>query len=199
MAVNAEKLARADPRLQRLSQRTVAYADGYGAVLALRRRGIRSARIAGADLWLDLVRAVAGRKRVFLVGSTDEVVSDVASRLRSDVPHLEIAGYRNGFLHAAAESELAAELRRTESAVVLVAMGSPRQELLMDRLATAWPALYVGLGGSFDVYTNRRSRAPRFIQRVGLEWAHRFVTDPRRLPRLPAYLKFAWLLALNRL
>jgi len=199
MAVNAEKLARADPRLQELSQRAIAYADGYGAVLALRRRGVRTARIAGADLWLDLLRASAGRKRVYLVGSTDEVIHDVVTRLATDVPGLEIAGYRNGFLGDGDEARLVTDLQATRSAVVLVAAGSPYQELLMDRLAARWPALYMGLGGSFDVYTARRPRAPRLVQRIGLEWAHRFVTDPRRLPRLPAYMKFAWLLLLNRL
>ena len=94
---------------------------------------------------------------------------------------------------------LAEQLAATRPDVVLVAMGSPRQELVMDRLSATWPALYMGLGGSLDVYIGRRRRAPRLVQRAGLEWIHRFVVDPRRLQRLPAYLQFASRLALNRL
>lgn len=199
MALNAEKLARADPDLQAISKTSVGYADGYGAVLALRRRGIRTPRIAGSDLWLELVKALASHHRFYLVGSTDSVIEDVVTRLRSEMSHITIAGYRNGFLDDAAERDLTRRLAETRSSVVLVAMGSPRQELLMRQLLASWPALYIGLGGSFDVYAGRRPRAPRAVRRIGMEWAHRFVTDPSRLPRLPAYLKFALRLLLNRL
>jgi UDP-N-acetyl-D-mannosaminouronate:lipid I N-acetyl-D-mannosaminouronosyltransferase len=198
VALNAEKLANGNPDIREIVNRSIGYADGYGAVLAMRRRGARTARIAGADLWLHLIRRVAGIRRVYLVGSTDEVMAATVRRLRTEFPNLDIAGSRNGFLSEDDRSQLAADLRATKADIVLVAMGSPRQELVMDELQRSWPALYIGLGGSLDVYVGVRRRAPRWAQRLGLEWIHRFVVDPKRLTRLPAYVRFAWLLARGR-
>ena len=199
VALNAEKLARGDPRVREIANRGVGYADGYGAVLAMRRKGLRTARLAGADLWLSIIARGVGSRRFYIVGSTSDVVEAAVAKLRRDYPGVDIVGYRDGFLDDSATAELADGLVAARPDVVLVAMGSPRQELLMDRLSAAWPALYMGLGGSLDVYIGRRRRAPRLVQRVGLEWIHRFVVDPRRLHRLPAYLQFASRLALNRL
>ena len=69
----------------------------------------------------------------------------------------------------------------------------------MSALYEAHPALYMGVGGSFDVYAGRKPRAPVVVQRIGLEWAYQFVREPRRLHRLPAYLKFGALLAFGRI
>ena len=199
VALNAEKLARGDDAIRAITNRSVGYADGYGAVLAVRRKGGRTARLAGADLWLHLARHSPDGTRFYLMGSTAEIVEMAVARLRSEVPGIQIVGFRDGFLGPDDEAGLGPQFESLRPDVVFVAMGSPRQELLMDRLLRAWPALYVGLGGSLDVYVGRRRRAPRLIQRLGLEWAFRFVVDPRRLHRLPAYVRFAWLLARGRI
>jgi UDP-N-acetyl-D-mannosaminouronate:lipid I N-acetyl-D-mannosaminouronosyltransferase len=199
VALNAEKLSAAEPRVQAIANAGIGYPDGYGAVLALRRRGARSARIAGADLWLALVRRAEGRIPVYVVGSRPEVIADAIARLRREHPALEIVGWRDGYLGDGDLDRLAQELRSTKPGIVFVAMGSPRQELVMAELATAWPALYLGLGGSLDVYTGRKRRAPRLVQRLGMEWAYRFAIEPTRLRRLPGFLRFAALLAANRL
>jgi UDP-N-acetyl-D-mannosaminouronate:lipid I N-acetyl-D-mannosaminouronosyltransferase len=199
VALNAEKLARGDPRIREIANRGIGYADGYGAVLAVRRKGARSARIAGADLWLSIVERYARSRRFYIVGSTEEVIRETVERLRRDYPPIEIVGHRDGFMDETGVRRLADDLQATRPDIVFMAMGSPRQELLMHELSKTWPALYMGLGGSLDVYTGRRRRAPRWVQRTGLEWIHRFAVDPRRLHRLPAYLQFAWRLACNRL
>jgi UDP-N-acetyl-D-mannosaminouronate:lipid I N-acetyl-D-mannosaminouronosyltransferase len=199
VALNAEKLARADPDVRTIANEGIGYADGYGAVLAMRRKRVSTARIAGADLWHSVVASWARSHRFYIVGATESVVEASVAKLRGEFPAIEIVGYRDGYLDEDATAALVDDLRATRPDVVLVAMGSPRQEVLMARLLAAWPALYMGLGGSLDVYTGRRRRAPRIVQRLGLEWVHRFVVDPRRLHRLPAYLQFATRLALNRL
>lgn len=198
VAVNAEKLANAHPMLQRIANASLAYPDGMGAVFALRRLGVRAQRIAGADLWIRLVEQYAGRRRFYLIGASATIINEVADRLRLRYPGIEL-DYRDGFLQAGDEERLCDQLRTTRPDIVLIGMGSPRQEILMERLYTAHPALYMGLGGSFDAYVGRKPRAPRLVQRLALEWAYQFVREPRRLHRLPAYLKFAALLASGKL
>ncbi|MEO8251740.1 MAG: WecB/TagA/CpsF family glycosyltransferase [Chloroflexota bacterium] len=198
VAINAEKIAQADPTLQRLTAAQVGYPDGIGAVLSMRRKGVLASRIPGADLWLAIVDRYADRRSFFLVGSTDQVVETVAGRLRLRHPGIKL-WFRNGFLTIEDEVDLARDLHDRHPDFVFVAMGSPRQEVLIERLYAQHPALYVGLGGSFDVYAGRQPRAPRWMQRLGLEWAFRLLRQPSRLGRLPRYLRFMGSLASGRL
>jgi UDP-N-acetyl-D-mannosaminouronate:lipid I N-acetyl-D-mannosaminouronosyltransferase len=200
IALNAEKLARMSPELRAIVNQHVGYADGYGAVLAMRRKGLRTVRYPGSELWLDLLQRTAGSRRVYLLGSTQPVIDRTVTRLRETIPGINITGARHGFFSADDDFDaFAAELASQQPDIVLVAMGSPLQERVMARLYQSVPARYVGLGGSFDVYVGDRRRAPSYLQRIGLEWLYRFYENPQRLPRLPAYLRFAALLALNRL
>jgi len=198
VAINAEKIAQLDPTIVALTSAHLGYPDGIGAVMAMRRKGLAATRLPGADLWLAIVRRYAGRRSFYLVGSTDEVVATVAARLRSAHRSARL-WYRNGFLTDTEEDALVRDLQERRPDFVFVAMGSPRQEVLMARLFAAVPAVYVGLGGSFDVYAGVQPRAPRWMQRAGLEWAFRFVQQPARLRRLPRYLRFVGFLASGRL
>lgn len=197
VALNAEKLANADPRVRQLVNANLGYPDGMGAVLALRRHGLDAQRIAGADLWKRIVAEVAGDRSVFLLGGAQEVIETTARRLEQEYPSIQLS-FRNGYFREGEVPQLELELARLRPGIVLVGIGSPRQEILMDRLYTAHPAVYVGVGGSFDVFVGRKPRAPVWAQKAGLEWAYQFVRNPRRLHRLPAYLKFAALLAGGR-
>lgn len=198
VAVNAEKLAHGNRRLQAVGNTNLAYPDGMGAVLALRRLGVQAERIAGADLWQRIVDRYAGAKRIYLLGARRPVIEAVAAALRARYPAIAL-GFRDGYLNPGDVEELIREFQATKPELVFVGMGSPRQELLMSRLYEAHPALYMGVGGSFDVFVGQKPRAPRWMQRIGMEWAYQFVREPRRLHRLPAYLKFGVLLAFGRI
>lgn len=198
VAVNAEKLANRDPRIVAIANGNLAYPDGMGAVLALKRLGLRATRVAGADLWLDLVARYASTKSFYLVGSTTDVIEETVRRLRAQHPELR-AHHRNGYFGPGETEQLIEDIRGARPDIVFVASGSPRQELLMARLYAAHPAAYVGLGGSFDVFVGRKPRAPQWARSSGLEWAYQFARNPSRLHRLPAYLKFALLLIAGRL
>lgn len=197
LAVNADKIARADPVVAEIAKEHVAYPDGIGAVLALRRHGIRAQRIPGADLWLALIGRYAAERSFYLLGAAEPVVRTVAEKLRGLHPGIRL-WYRSGYLSPADEDQLEADLRLRRPDFVMVAMGSPRQERLMQRLYAIHPAVYVGLGGSFDVFAGVKRRAPRWLQDLGLEWAYRFVREPARLRRLPSYLRFVALLGTGR-
>jgi UDP-N-acetyl-D-mannosaminouronate:lipid I N-acetyl-D-mannosaminouronosyltransferase len=151
----------------------------------------------GADLWLAIIDRYAAQRSFLLVGGTEEVIQAVSKRLGGRHPGMRLRS-RNGFVTEADVKELEAEIGDWRPDFVFVAMGSPRQEILMERLFSVHPAVYMGLGGSFDVYAGRKARAPRWLQRIGLEWAYRFVREPVRLSRLPTYLRFAASLAAGR-
>lgn len=200
VALNAEKLVDPPEDLQRLVNANIGYADGSGAVLAMRRKGVRAPRLAGSDLWLDIVRHFAGTRRFYLVGGADDVIGATVRRLQREFPTIQIVGYRNGYLAPADVEVLADDLRSQAAEIVFVAMGSPRQERLIEHLLQKHPALYMGLGGSFDVYVGRVRRAPILLQNLGLEWLYRLAQAPRaRLPRQKARLRFALRLLTGRL
>ena len=198
VAVNAEKIARADPVTVNIAANHLAYPDGIGAVMALRRHGISGRRVAGADLWLALIDRYAGSRSFYLLGATEAVVRTVAERLTKRHPGIRLS-FRSGYMSAADEAQLTEQLLDERPDFVLVAMGSPRQELLMQRLYATHPAVYIGLGGSFDIFAGAKRRAPRWLQDRGLEWAYRLGREPARLRRLPTYLRFVALLGSGRI
>jgi len=197
VALNAEKVANADEHVRRIVDHNIGYPDGMGVVLALRRRGLHTARVAGADLWLELARSKVGQ-RIYIIGASRSVIASAVKRLAAVIPGIVVVGHRDGYLAADDVRDLKSDLTSTRPDLVFVGIGSPRQELLMDALIGAWPALYMGIGGSLDVFVGQRRRAPAWMQRMGLEWLFRFAEHPSRLTRLPAYIRFAWLLARGR-
>jgi len=142
------------------------------------------ARVAGIDLIEQLAeQAARTHHSIYLLGAEPDTVATAAAELQSRHPGLAIAGAHHGFLGDGA-AEVATAIADSGAAILLVGMGSPRQEEFID---TYWDRLGVnvaiGVGGSFEVLANRLARAPRWVQRLGLEWAFRMVQEPRRLTR----------------
>ncbi len=199
IALNAEKIINPHEQLTRIINNNISYPDGIGAVIALRLKGIRARKIAGADLWLKIVSAFQHSKSFYLIGSTDEVIDNTVRRLRSSFSGINIKNYRNGYLSPEDIVTLKSDLIEKKPDIVFVAMGSPRQEFLMEDLLMHHEALYMGLGGSFDVYTEKKARAPRLFIAFGLEWFYRLVSEPTRIKRQVVLFKYLVLLLLRRL
>lgn len=194
VAINAEKILHATPALRALYNRNVAYADGAGAVWALHQKGEQQAvKIAGCELWLQLIERLHQEKTFYLVGGRPEVMAETVQKLRQTYPNLHIVGHRDGYLQEGDEERLIADIAERKPDVVFVAMGSPRQEMLMERMQARHPtAIYQGLGGSFDVFTGRVARAPRWWVQHNLEFAYRLFKQPSRIKRQVHLLRFAW-------
>jgi UDP-N-acetyl-D-mannosaminouronate:lipid I N-acetyl-D-mannosaminouronosyltransferase len=206
IATNAEKLValRNDAALLAvMSQATLNYPDGIGAVLALRQNGIRSARVAGADLWLEvLVSAVQSGKvlRIAIVGAKQSVLDQALTKLRDGFPTMQIVLARDGYGGASDEARLVRDLVEAQPELVLLALGSPRQELMMRRVgAVLSEAMFMGLGGSLDVLVGTAVRAPAWMQDHGLEWLHRLLRQPSRIFRQRRLVMFVTLLLMRRL
>jgi UDP-N-acetyl-D-mannosaminouronate:lipid I N-acetyl-D-mannosaminouronosyltransferase len=204
IAINAEKVITCgmDRDLEATVERaTLRYPDGAGVVVAMRLKGARSTRVAGADLWLEVLRQSRSLPiTVAIIGARPEVLNATRRRLEAEFPNVTVSMARNGYEGTRDVDALVRELQDTKPALVFVAMGSPRQELLIERFRAVHPSgFYMGLGGSFDIYAGVKKRAPLWMQRRGLEWLFRFLAEPSRAPRETKRLKFLALLMLGKL
>jgi UDP-N-acetyl-D-mannosaminouronate:lipid I N-acetyl-D-mannosaminouronosyltransferase len=182
VAVNAEKIYHATAETRAIINRNVGYADGVGAVWALKRKGHKNVdKIPGCELWLNIVENFHKGKSFYMVGGTEEIIQKTVKRLKNDFPEINIVGYRNGYLNKKQDrEELINAISQKKPDVIFVAMGSPKQELLMEEMYKNHPAVYQGLGGSFDVYTGNVKRAPSWWVNNNLEGIYRTLNEPRK-------------------
>lgn len=201
VAVNAEKILHATETSRNIINRNLGYPDGIGAVMALKQQGIKQAvKIPGCELWLDILERYHKEKSFYLVGGKEEIIQETVRKLQEDFPGINILNFRNGYVKSKKEKELLInDISHKKPDVVFVAMGSPKQELLMEELQQQHSALYQGLGGSFDVYTGNVDRAPKWWVKNNLEWAYRLVRQPSRIKRQIHLIRFLYLLKMNKL
>lgn len=201
VAINAEKVlsAERDAALSaQIQQAEFNYPDGISIVRSIRKKYPQASvqRIAGADLWEALMQR-AGREGtpVFLIGGREVVLDETCAKLRRQW-NVNIVGAQNGYFVPSEREALCARIAASGAKLVTVAMGSPRQELFMADCQRQWPeALYMGVGGTYDVFTGHVKRAPVFWQKLGLEWLYRLLVQPSRLRRqlkLVKYLRYHW-------
>jgi N-acetylglucosaminyldiphosphoundecaprenol N-acetyl-beta-D-mannosaminyltransferase len=165
-------------------------ADGAPLVWASRlQRTPLPARVAGSDLISSLSAAAAAHGRsIFLLGGDTGTADGAARVLRERHPTLRIAGTlcpEPGFERDPARlAALRETLQRADPDIVYVALGSPKQERLIDELRPLLPrAWWLGIGISFSFLTGDVRRAPVWMRKTGLEWVHRLCQEPRRLAR----------------
>jgi UDP-N-acetyl-D-mannosaminouronate:lipid I N-acetyl-D-mannosaminouronosyltransferase len=201
IAINAEKILHATDQTRALINQNIGYADGIGAVWALKKKGSKNAvKIPGCELWLNIVQYFYKTRSFYLVGGKQEVITQTVEKLKKQFPGINITGYRNGYLKSDEDKEkLITTIKTLKPDIVFVAMGSPKQELLMHEMQQVHPAIYQGLGGSFDVFLGQTERAPRWWINNNLEWAYRLIKQPRRIKRQIFLVKYLVLLSLNKI
>jgi N-acetylglucosaminyldiphosphoundecaprenol N-acetyl-beta-D-mannosaminyltransferase len=185
VGVNAANLVAAhdDPAYRaELEAADLVTADGQSVVWGARRFGIGvPERVTGIDLMERLLDAARDRGwGVYLLGAKPETVVRLAVMLRDR--GVRVDGHRDGFFGAEASDAVAAEVCRSGATLLFVGMPSPRKERFM--VGHARPAgvpFSIGVGGAFDVLAGELRRAPRAMQRGGMEWLFRLVQEPRRL------------------
>jgi UDP-N-acetyl-D-mannosaminouronate:lipid I N-acetyl-D-mannosaminouronosyltransferase len=200
VAINAEKILKNEEKLVQLINNNIGYPDGIGAVKALKQKGFKKAiKIPGVELWLDIIRKKYKEKTFYIIGSTQDVIENCYRKLHSDFPGIRILGYHSGYFNEQEKLKLKEDLIKLKPEIVFVAMGSPKQEYFMEELLYSHPALYMGLGGSYDVYTGKVKRAPKFFVSLGLEWLYRLLKQPTRIKRQIVLIKFFLLLLFRKL
>ncbi len=181
-----------------ITQASLILPDGVGIQLAARfLKRPRGIRLTGVDLVHDLARRSAeqGRK-LYLLGARPGVAVAAAQALQRSYPGLKIVGAESGSRFwgtRVSDTRLCEMIRSAKPDVLLVAFGSPKQELWLTRHLHELPSVRVGVGvgGTFDFLAGRVRRAPAWLRRIGLEWFWRLLVQPWRFQRiLTAVVRF---------
>lgn len=186
--VNAGKIVamQKDPQLREsVINADLINADGQGVVWASRLLGKPlKERVAGIDLMEELVR-LASRNcyKVFFLGAKETIVKSVVDHYSKKYSPGIIAGYRNGYFKKEEEPAIARQIADSGANILFVAISSPTKEnfLYQNRETLHHVNFIMGVGGSFDVVSGLVKRAPRWMQRAGLEWLYRVGQEPKRM------------------
>ncbi len=194
---NAFVSARTDPVYQRLfREASLITPDSAGPVWALSRIGKPvPGRVSGVDLVEELCKLseVTGA-RIYFLGAAPGVALSASKILKDKYPAMVIAGVRDGFFGSQSDQEVAEKIAETNPQILIVAMGMPRQELfILDTAHIIGAKVGIGVGGSLDVHSGTVKRAPTWIQRLKLEWAWRFILNPRKIAKVKNLPIFYWL------
>lgn len=181
----AISLAKTDPEFKgALDKAHLIHADGEFVVKASKFFAARAIaeRSATTDMIHDIAAmAVRNDLSFYLLGGTEEVNALCAERLNNMYPQLRIVGRRNGYFRGV-ESEVLADIANARPDILWVGLGKPYEQRFCidfaDRLDAVW---VITCGGCFNFITGHYSRAPKLMQKLGLEWLHRAAKEPKRL------------------
>ncbi|MGF1523896.1 MAG: WecB/TagA/CpsF family glycosyltransferase [Leptolyngbyaceae cyanobacterium] len=160
--------------------------DGMPLVWMIKAMGIKKQdRVAGMDFFLRACQRAADQGvQIYLLGSTQDVLSRMQQRLKTDFPSLSLAGVESPPfrpLTPAEDRDLIQRINQSGAGLTFVSLGCPKQERWMAEHKDKVRSVMVGIGAVFEVYAGTRKHAPKWIRDLGLEWLYRLVQEPRRL------------------
>ncbi|MEO8891418.1 MAG: WecB/TagA/CpsF family glycosyltransferase [Coleofasciculaceae cyanobacterium] len=168
--------------------------DGSGVILYLWLQGYQQRRCPGIELAESLLCRAAQLEStsVFMFGGAPGVAEKAAQVWQEKLPNLAIAGVENGYLTPETEQKLQDTLATKQPQLILVGLGVPRQEFWIAQHRYLCPeAIWIGVGGSFDIWAGIKSRAPSWLRDNHLEWLYRLYQEPWRWRRMMALPQFA--------
>lgn len=193
---NAYISAESDPEYQRVfSEASLITPDSAGPVWALARMGKQvEGRVSGVDL-LEVLCELSGTfgASIYFLGSAPGVAAAAVENLQKKFPKMVVAGVRDGYFAKSNDETVAKSIAETKPDIMVVAMGMPRQELfILDTASIIQAKMGIGVGGSLDVHSGTVKRAPKLIQKIKMEWAWRFLLNPRKIAKVKNLPIFYW-------
>jgi len=199
MTIQAER----NPALAKIvEQADLVIPDGSGIILYLLLQGKHARRCPGIELAESLLhQSVACGKQdadaspwsVFFYGGVPGVAAAAAAMWQRRLPELAIAGTEHGYLSPTEEQKLRLTLQQQQPRLIYVGLGVPRQEIWIAKHRYLCPqGIWIGVGGSLDIWAGRKQRAPIWLRDRHLEWVYRLYTEPSRWRRMLALPQFAW-------
>lgn len=158
--------------------------DGIGVEIGLKILGHKVRRIAGIEFARRMIDEFAeAGKSIAFVGAKPEIIEKSVENIKSEVPNADIVYVQDGYFKD--EDRVLSEIKEKQPKLLLVALGSPKQEEFIYKAKKLLPdSLMIGVGGSFDVWSGVVQRAPEIYQKLGLEWLYRTVKEPKRFKRI---------------
>lgn len=173
-----------DVRKMLLDKETVMVPDGIGVLKAGKKIGYNiEERITGIDIANELLKfGNEQKKSIYLFGSKQEVINSMKIVIKEQYHNLKLVGTSNGYVTD--KDKVFDEIVKLEPDIVLVALGIPLQEMLIYKHLNRFKkGIFVGVGGSFDVMSGMKKRAPKIFIKLNLEWLYRIMKEPKRLKR----------------
>ncbi len=187
MGVNADKINeinKNEKMKEIINSCGIINADGASVVLASKYlKKPLPERVAGIDLMLELVKISEIKKyKIYLLGAKQEIVEKTRDVLKERFPNLIITGIHNGYIKKEEWKKLSNDIKGKQPDFVFVGITSPLKEYLIEYLQNNGNnCVFMGVGGSFDVISGNIPRAPKWMQKMNLEWLFRVMHEPKRL------------------
>lgn len=179
VTINPEMMSNPDMK-EIVNSAELVIPDGIGVEIGLKISGYNVKRIPGIQF---AHRMLQESKSVALIGAKPEVNKLACENLKEEFENLNIVYAQDGYFKD--DERVLAELKQANPRLVLCALGSPKQELFILEAKKLLPnALFIGVGGSFDVWSGQVERAPEIWQKLGLEWLYRTIKEPQRFKRI---------------
>ena len=187
MGVNADKINQCheDEKIKKIvNESGIINADGASVVLASKFLGAPvPERVAGIDLMQNLLE-LSNKKgySVYFFGAKEEILQDMLKAFKQRYPDLDVVGYRNGYFSPEDEEKIQEDIKDRKPDFVFVGITSPKKEYIIQSfMDNGINAVFMGVGGSFDVLSGHIKRAPLWMQKLNLEWLFRVANEPKRL------------------
>lgn len=198
VTLNAEMsmMAKDNPALnQTIEAADLVIPDGAGIILYMRLRGFKYQRCPGIELAESLIEEIgksADPEKICFFGGSPGVAEEAAKAWQSKLPNLSVMT-NHGYISEAEAAEWKKTLQEKQPQVIFVAIGVPRQEFwIRDNRHLCPNSLWIGVGGSFDIWAGNKSRAPEWLKNNNLEWSYRLYKEPWRWRRMLLLPKFFW-------
>lgn len=165
-----------------LDDDTLIVPDGVGIIKALNMLKYKvKERVTGIDLSYDLLKYANKKKlKVYFFGATEVVRVKLLEKVKIDYPNLKVVGSSNGYVTD--KDKVFDEIVKLKPDIVLVALGIPTQEKLIYKHINKFKkGVFIGVGGSFDVISGSKKRAPKIFIKYNFEWLYRILREPKRI------------------
>lgn len=198
ITLNAEivYMAQNNPALKNvINEADLVTPDGIGIVWAARRLGwpIKE-RVTGIDMVYQICNEAQNHDwKVFLLGAAPQIAEQAAQKLLTIYPKLKIVGVRDGYFKDAEIESVCSQIKEAKPHILLVALGAPKQEFFIKRYKDELQVpVSIGIGGSLDVISGVKKRAPDIMIKLNLEWLYRLISEPSRIRRQMVLPKFVY-------
>jgi N-acetylglucosaminyldiphosphoundecaprenol N-acetyl-beta-D-mannosaminyltransferase len=158
--------------------------DGMGVVWGARLCGHQvPERVAGVDLMDNILRHCEEKGyHPYILGAKPEILAQAVENITAKYPKLEFAGTQHGYYDRETEQETMEAIRDSKPDCLFIAISSPHKERIMGQYKELLDIPFImGVGGSVDVYAGYVTRAPKWMQKAGLEWLYRIIQEPGRM------------------